>query len=143
MSHEIELPTRFEMMNPLIQALHQLGGSGTNDEIEATVAKIMNLSDEQLQLMHNPERNNQTAFSYRLAWTRTYLKKTNILENPKRGIWKIADGAEHIKQIDPKTVNRQVLQQDREARDTADDTPLSYEDIPVKRDDVPNDSTKA
>ncbi len=81
------IPTFDQMMNPTIQTLVSLGGSGTIEEIFNKVAEIMNLADEQLEIPHNPEKSSQTEVEYRLAWTRTYLKKYGILENSSRGAW--------------------------------------------------------
>src|SRR2546426_6760719 len=81
------VPTFDAMMNPVVQALRTLGGSGTVEEIESKVAEIMGLSDVQLEQLHNPEKGDKTEFGYRLAWTRTYLKRANVIENSSRGIW--------------------------------------------------------
>jgi restriction system protein len=43
MSTDIRVPTYDEMMNPLLQALHDLGGSGTISEIDGRVIEIMDL----------------------------------------------------------------------------------------------------
>lgn len=67
------MPTYDSMMNPLLQALGKLGGSGTIEEIANSVSDIMDLSDEQLEVLHNPDNGGRTEFEYRLAWTRTYL----------------------------------------------------------------------
>lgn len=76
----VKEPTYDEMMNPTIQALKQLGGSGTIEEIYNEVPEILNLSDDQLNLRHNPARGGQTEIEYRLAESRTYLKKYGVLE---------------------------------------------------------------
>jgi restriction system protein len=53
---QINLPTFDKLMNPVIQALKQLGGSGTVEEINNKVAEIAGLSDEQLEVLHDPQR---------------------------------------------------------------------------------------
>jgi restriction system protein len=116
MSHEFDLPKRNDLMNPLIEALHQLGGSGTIDEINNEVAEIMGLSDEQLEVPHNPERSAQTEFEYRLAWTRTYLKKYGILENSRRGVWAIDPEARNIREVDPVEVVKHYQQQSKKTK---------------------------
>ena len=81
----------FQLFNPLLRALHNLNGSGTLSEIEEEVARIMNLSDDELTDIH---RGNRTKFSYRLAWARTYLKWSGLLENSARGVWSLtAEGS--------------------------------------------------
>ncbi|MEO0563971.1 MAG: winged helix-turn-helix domain-containing protein, partial [Chloroflexota bacterium] len=73
-------------MNPTLQALRNLGGSGTIQEIFEEVSELLELSDEQLNELHNPEKSSQTEVEYRLGWTRTYLKKYGLLENSSRGV---------------------------------------------------------
>ena len=48
----MEIPTYDSMMNPLLQALHELGGSGTVDEIDNRAIEIMNLEDDVTEIPH-------------------------------------------------------------------------------------------
>ena len=74
-------------MNPLIQALRQLGGSGSIDEIYEKVVEIDNISEDVIAKLHDPEKSNQTEVAYRLAWARTCLKRFGLLDNSSRGVW--------------------------------------------------------
>lgn len=105
-----EFPTHADLFEPLIQAMHQLGGSGTNTETEAKVAEIMNLTESQLNEIH---RGNRTKFSYRLAWARNYLKRYGLLENSERGVWVLTDKGQSTNHVDPAEVNRYVKGLDR------------------------------
>lgn len=104
----IRIPPYDQLFNPTIQALQALGGSGTIEEIAIKVAEIMNLSDEQVELIHNPEKGNQTQLEYRLAWSRTYLKKCGILENSSRGVWALTPLGRQKGKVDPVIVKRTV-----------------------------------
>lgn len=73
-----------ELFNPVLQALHKLGGSGTNNEIEEQVILLMDLSDPEVEDIH---RGNTTKLAYRLAWARNYLKRLGLIENSGRAIW--------------------------------------------------------
>jgi restriction system protein len=108
-------------MNPLIQALKELGGSGTIEEIATKTAEIASLSDEQLDVLHNPERGGLTEFEYRLAWTRTYLKKYGLLENSSRGVWALTHKGRQIERVDPKEVKRFVREQSKRTKAEEDD----------------------
>jgi restriction system protein len=108
---KVRVPTFDTFMNPLIQALKQLGGSGTIEEIASKTAEIVGLSDEQLDQLHNPERGSQTEFEYRLAWTRTYLKKYSLLENSARGVWALTPKGRKVGRVDPIEVKRFVRDQ--------------------------------
>ncbi|RLT43287.1 MAG: restriction endonuclease [Chloroflexi bacterium] len=103
-------------MNPTIQALHELGGSGTVEEIFAKVIQLVKLSDEQLEQLHNPERGGQTEVEYRLAWSRTYLKKFGILENSSRGIWALTATGRQTQKVNPAAVKRFVQEQTKKSK---------------------------
>lgn len=83
---EIDVPTFGRMMNPVIRALKDLGGSGTIEEINRTASEIAGFTDEQLEVLHDPDKGGQTEIEYRMAWARTYLKKYGLLENSSRGV---------------------------------------------------------
>jgi restriction system protein len=110
------LPPFYDLMNPLIQAMKQLGGSGTNDEIEAKVAEILGISDQQLEVLHDPEKGGLTEFGYRLAWSRNYLKRYGVLENSQRGVWSLTSMGRDIESVDNREVRRVLNEQLRVAR---------------------------
>lgn len=113
-----KVPTFDRMMNPTIEALKLLGGSGTIEEIDDKVAELMNLSDEQLEILQNPEKGGQTKVSYRLAWTRTYLKKYGILENSSRGIWALTPQGRQTSKVNSAQVKRYVRELSRTKEST-------------------------
>ncbi len=132
-----KVPTYDRMMNPLIQALKELGDSGTIEEIDDKVAEIMNLSDEQLEILHDPERGGKTEVSYRLAWTRTYLKKYGVLDNSTRGVWALTPEGRAVERVDPETVKRLVREEFHESRSTRIETdPVEDEPEPAWRDEL-------
>lgn len=100
------IPTYEMMMNPALQALKELGGSATIEELYNKVVEIMGLSENQLEIIHDPDRGSHTEVEYRLAWTRSYLKKYGLLENSSRGIWALTTKGRNIDKVNPKTVTR-------------------------------------
>jgi len=121
---EAGIPTFDALMNPVIQALKSLGGSGTIEEIDNKVIGIAGLSDEQTEVLHNPERGGQTEVEYRLAWTRTYLKKYGVLENSSRGVWALTSKGRQLDRVNPKVVRRFVKQQTKKASVVSEKTEL-------------------
>jgi restriction system protein len=111
-----KIPTFDSMMNPLLEALRSLGGSGTIEEIDGKVAEIMNLSDEQLEVLQDPEKGSRTKFEYRLAWTRTYLKNYGLLENSSRGVWALTSVGRKTEKVDEKEVVKTVREKQKEER---------------------------
>lgn len=96
------VPKYDEMFDALLKAMHNLGGSASNSEIEEETAKVLNLSEEQMNEMH---RGNRTKFSYRLAWTRTYLKNYGIIENSSRGVWALTPKGFKTQNVEKEDVN--------------------------------------
>lgn len=94
-----QIPTYDEFIKPVVQVLVELGGSGTIEEINGKVYESLKLSDEVLQTLHGDD-GARTEVEYRLAWTRTYLKKYGLINNSERGIWTLTQPT-----IDPNTVN--------------------------------------
>lgn len=110
------VPSYEELMNPLLRALHELGGSGSIDEIHEKVVDLLGLPEEILTKLHNLEAGNTTEIEYRLAWARTYLKKYGILENSGRGVWAISQNKAHIGEVDAREVVRFVRNLSREQK---------------------------
>jgi restriction system protein len=106
-----KVPTFDQLMNPLITAVRDLGGSGSIDEIYERVIQNLNLPEEVLSVLHDPAASNHTEVYYRLAWARTYLKKFGVLTNSTRGIWALAKP--DVTAIDPKNVVRTVRENDK------------------------------
>lgn len=83
----ISFPKREHFFKPVMKAIQDLGGSGTNDEINNKVIELLNISEELLAIMH--KNTSQTEFEYEMAWVRTMLKSQGLLENSQRGVWSI------------------------------------------------------
>lgn len=103
-SNTANIPPYNTFMNPVLQALKALGGSGTIEEIDAKVSDLVDLSDEQLEVIHNPERGSQTEVEYRLAWARTYLKRYGLIDNSSRGVWALTTRGRETDQVNPQAV---------------------------------------
>ena len=109
------MPTFDSLMNPLLEALFELGGSGSIDEIYEKVVEMQHIDDELASVPHNPEKSNLSEIGYRLAWARTYLKKYGFLENSTRGIWALTPLARKKMTVDPRDVVKTIREADREA----------------------------
>lgn len=106
------IPTFDDLFNPVIKALHALGGSGSVREIEEKVADILQLSEDEINEIH---RGNRTKLSYRLAWSRNYLKRFGVLENSSRGVWALTLKGRETQNIEKDKVNNFVRTLDRES----------------------------
>src|SRR3954454_18830184 len=98
-----DIPKLEDLFLPTVQALQLLDGSGTIDEIYEKVVQILNLPDEVIAVPHGDT--GRTEVEYRLAWSRTYLKKSDFLE----GVWEGSSGSQPCQhQIDHGQVNHRL-----------------------------------
>jgi restriction system protein len=111
-----QVPKYHQLMNPLLLALRDLGGSGSIEEIYEKVAENLRLPEEVLSIPHDPEKSTQSEVQYRLAWARTYLKKYGLLENSSRGVWSIAPNKREVQKVDAQEVVRTVREMNRKER---------------------------
>jgi len=107
-----DVPTFDELLVPTIKALHELGGSGSIEEINSKVYVLAEISDETLQVPHG-EEGTVSEVDYRLAWSRTYLKKFGLLENSSRGIWALSKSDITINELDPIEIVKTVREQSK------------------------------
>ncbi|WP_423149222.1 restriction endonuclease [Rubrolithibacter danxiaensis] len=110
--HNSNLPTFDQLLVPTVKALIDLGGSGSVEEINTKVYEIAKISDEVLQIPHGVEGNTNEV-DYRLAWSRTYLKKFGLLENSSRGIWALSKANIDVSKLDHVEIVRKVRDQDK------------------------------
>ena len=101
-----EVPAYNDMMCELFQAMKELGGSGTIREIDDKTVEILKLPIEIQEIMHG--NSSKTEVEYRLAWTRTYMKKVGILENSSRGVWSLTTTGRELEKINPEEVVQKV-----------------------------------
>ena len=101
-----KMPTYDAMMRPTIQALKELGGSGNTEEIFRKVSDILGISDDVLTTLHGDT--SQSEVEYRLAWSRTYLKKVGIISNSVRGVWALTSNEIEPGEIDPREIVQKV-----------------------------------
>lgn len=73
---------------PLLDALRELGGSGTPDEATDKVAELCKVPEsQQNELMES----GQPRFRNQVAWARFYLKRQGLLDSSTRGVWRLTE----------------------------------------------------
>lgn len=109
MMNSDRVPTFDDMMQYLLDALKHLKTESTLDQVRATVAKMLQLTPEQLSILHKPGTNDRrTKFEYNLAWTCTYLKNAGYINNVKRGRWGLTEKGWQAAQLDVEQIKRDV-----------------------------------
>lgn len=122
-----ELPGLKDYFNPVLRALHELGGTGTNQEIHDRVVIIMALTNDEIRQLHNKGKGNTTKVAYQMGWARTYLKQYGLLENTGRARWSLTAQGRQTQQVDPKEVYNFVLRDARARNNAKPDTATSLD----------------
>lgn len=86
-----------DLFEPTLKALHVLGGSASVQEIEETVADLLNLSEAKISDIHS---GNITKFSFRLAQARNYLRRAGFIDSSTRDIWSLTKAGTNLTRID-------------------------------------------
>lgn len=129
------LPSFDELIVPTVKALIKLGGSGSIEEINSQVYEIAELSDEILQIPHG-EEGTLNEVDYRLAWSRTYLKKFGLLENSSRGIWALINSDVDVTTLNHVDIVRKVRELERPAQLKTKSTETKAEKVEDITDEV-------
>lgn len=89
MPTKVDLPASTLLQQSILRALRDLGGAASNEELALHVAKELGLTADHLSILHDAARGKRSEFEYRMAWARTRLKASGMVENagPKR--WRV------------------------------------------------------
>ena len=104
-----DVPKFHELMIPTLQALKNLGGSASNDELYDELISVMQLPDELVDVPHK-EGSAETRLRYRQNWAKSYMKRVGLLENSVRGVWALTalGQSTQLTEIDPPDIMRRV-----------------------------------
>lgn len=94
----VAIPTHVDLLWPTLEAVREIGGSGTIDEINERVIDREGYTEEQQAVLHN--EGPRTKIEYRLAWARTYLKAMGAVDNSERAVWSVTDAGRSYSEED-------------------------------------------
>ncbi len=83
----MSVPTRIELTNPTLQAIHEAGGSASINEITERVIKKLGISDDDANETRGT--GHRTTLEHRLGWARTDLRLRGLITNSVRGVWSL------------------------------------------------------
>jgi restriction system protein len=112
------VPKFDELIDPTLQALKRLGGSGSIDEIVLEIVKLLGLPPESAEIPHG--NSGRTELEYRSAWARTYLRNAGFIENSERGVWALTPKGTQTSSVDGRQIARDVARQQQAAGEAAD-----------------------
>ena len=132
------LPHLPGMMLVTVEALKELGGSATIQELDEKVIELEGVTEhEQTLVMAGNE--NRTRVIYYLAWARTYLKRGDALANSSRGVWALTETGSAITAMhETRAIYDRVTAEEREtARAKRKAAKAAEPDIVEPEDDAP------
>ena len=123
-----DVPQFDELMDPTLQALKQLGGSASIDELVPEIVHLLDLPQEITEIPHGSS--GRTELEYRSAWARTYLRKAGLLENSERGVWALTPEGLKAEAVDGRQIAREIakLFQDERSKTSAEPEPTAAVD---------------
>jgi restriction system protein len=74
---------------------------------------LLKLDEDVLQIAHG-DNEGQTEVEYRLAWSRTYLKKFGLITNSERGVWSLTNADVDLNTLDSDEIVRSVKEKTRQ-----------------------------
>ena len=88
-SSKISRASFLQWFAPLIDAIKELGGSGTPKDVRDRIAKDLKLSEQ--QITETRGKTNTNKFANEVAFARNYLAYEGIIDKSKRGIWTLTE----------------------------------------------------
>jgi restriction system protein len=130
---QASVPPAYTFAWTVVQALRELNGSGTNEEINERCVKLRGLTEEQQSV---PGPRGGTQVHYRLAWARTLAKALGLITSSGRGVWALTEAGKTVTQAKVDDLRR-ARSRDRasqrkaavETRAAAGDQVLDSEDL--------------
>lgn len=105
MKSKNQIPNYDKLVEATFSALKNLGGSGKNEEINEEASKLLNLSDEILDIAHS-DSSSMSEINYRFAWARTLLKNYGAIENSARCVWSVTPDFSNINTVNGDYINK-------------------------------------
>jgi restriction system protein len=120
----VAVPDFQSLMRPLLVSLED-GGDRTIKAIRADLAERFSLTQADIEELIPSGR--VTTFQNRVGWAATYLYRTNLIDRPRRAVYRITDRGRQVLEQNPDRVDLKVLSQFeefeefRQAKPTATD----------------------
>lgn len=93
------LPNLPGMMLATIEALKDLGGSATIQELDERVIELEGVTEAE-QAFQMKKDENRPRVNYYLAWSRTYLKRGKAIVNSSRAVWSLTESGVAITNLE-------------------------------------------
>lgn len=100
------LPKFDDFMLPTLQAVRQLGGSASIEEIQDRLISAMALTPDQMEAAY--PKSGALIGPDRMSWARSHLKIAGLLKNAGKGIWVLTDLGREAVDMTPSQIKAHV-----------------------------------
>lgn len=108
-------------IEPVLQAIRELGGSGRPDEVRAVIARSLGVSDaEQSEPLPSGV---QTRFENQVHWARFYLAKAGYIDSSQRGVWTLTEKGRSLGEVTPGEIQRIIREVSDQTKPAGGGTP--------------------
>lgn len=98
---QVDLPSSVDLLYPTLVAMNRFGGPTPIVEIDEAVAGSLKLSGAQLEARYSKNHTSGTIVRHRLMMARSVLRKLDMVEQIRRGVWQITEaGIEFLERDD-------------------------------------------
>ena len=136
MKEKDNFPTHTDLMWPSLQAIKELGGSGSNEEIFDKLVEIQKYPESIQNMPHKSDKVKQTRLEYRAAWARSYLKMLGAIDNSKRGVWSITILGQNIKENEIKDLRKLSKKNSKNKTNKLDEDLILDKDLTIEDEKV-------
>ena len=120
--NEVTVPGSRELCEPVLRAIHSLGGSGSNREILQKVIQREVFTSAQVDLrMHKKDGSQIGRLEYHVLWAKTFLKYADLITNPRRGFWQLTEHGKKTYSISVSEVESARASHQRRLKSGSDD----------------------
>ena len=88
MTSKLKGPQFVRYFGPVLDALRELGGSGSPNEVADKIAESLRIPQKQVEELTG---SGQQRFLNRVQWARFYLSKDGFISSSERGVWALTD----------------------------------------------------
>src|SRR5688572_24367151 len=114
-----------KLLQPVVDAIKSLGGSGRPSEVKEWITKNINLPNEYIESVH---KGGESVFGNDVDWARYYLVRAGIIDASKRGVWSLTDVGRSV-QIDAVKATEIVRGVDKQSASSANDAKPVPEEV--------------
>lgn len=116
MASKEDLPTKKELLLPVLQAVDRLGGSATSRQVTDDVIEALAPSEDLLAITYPTRERKESIYLDRLSWGLSYCKSAGVLESPRRSLYLVTDLGREILAMETNAAESRLVEFYREIR---------------------------